>query len=65
MILLDIQDLHKWVLCRAYQREGSNSCRGFGYKEDDYEDSGTELSCLDELYLALEDDEFDDISFPN
>lgn len=43
------QDYSKWVICRVYER--------------DEDDDGTELSCLDEVYLSLDD--LDEISFPN
>ncbi|WOH04949.1 hypothetical protein DCAR_0624361 [Daucus carota subsp. sativus] len=46
-------DHTKWVVCRVYEHD---------YDED--EDGGTELSCLDEVFLSL-DDEFDEISLPN
>ncbi|KAJ9177823.1 hypothetical protein P3X46_012995 [Hevea brasiliensis] len=61
-------DYHKWVLCRVYQST-ENCCQSFnctdecGNDEDD-DDDGTELSCLDEMFLSLEDD-LDDISLPN
>nr|XP_043626797.1 NAC domain-containing protein 104 [Erigeron canadensis] len=45
-------DFSKWVICRVFEHCDS---------EDD--DDGTELSCLDEVFLSLDD--FDDISFPN
>ncbi|KAK6121321.1 hypothetical protein DH2020_044934 [Rehmannia glutinosa] len=43
-------DYSKWVICRVYERD-----------EDD--DDGAELSCLDEVYLSLDD--LDEISLPN
>lgn len=43
-------DHSKWVLCRVYER-------------DDDDDGGTELSCLDEVFLSLDD--LDEISLPN
>ncbi|PON90204.1 NAC domain containing protein [Trema orientale] len=42
-------DCSKWVLCRVYER--------------DDDDDGTELSCLDEVFLSLDD--LDEISLPN
>ncbi|MED6145632.1 hypothetical protein PIB30_027068 [Stylosanthes scabra] len=48
----------KWVLCRVYEKK--MSVRGINYSSDDdgedYDDSGTELSWLDEVYLSLDDD---------
>ncbi|QCD76523.1 NAC domain-containing protein 104-like [Vigna unguiculata] len=44
-------DYKKWVICRVYERNGE-------------EDNGTELSCLDEVFLSLDDD-LDEISLPN
>ncbi|XP_021826170.1 NAC domain-containing protein 104 isoform X1 [Prunus avium] len=41
-----------YVLCRVYERD-----------EDDDNDDGTELSCLDEVFLSLDD--LDEISLPN
>ncbi|KAG6775309.1 NAC domain-containing protein 104-like [Populus alba x Populus x berolinensis] len=52
-------DCSKWILCRVYQREGSCS-RSLNHSSDD---DGTELSCLDEMFLSMDD--LDDISFPN
>ncbi|KAI3788983.1 hypothetical protein L2E82_01766 [Cichorium intybus] len=46
-------DFSKWVICRVFD----HSC------DNDNEEDGTELSCLDEVFLSLDD--FDDISFPN
>ena len=45
------QDYSKWVLCRVYEHD----C-------DDGGGDGTELSCLDEVFLSLDD--LDEISFP-
>ena len=39
------------MICRVYERNGE-------------EDNGTELSCLDEVFLSLDDD-LDEISLPN
>ncbi|KAK8518984.1 hypothetical protein V6N13_017765 [Hibiscus sabdariffa] len=46
-------DSSKWVVCRVYERNCS----------DEEEDDGIELSCLDEVYLSLDD--LDEISLPN
>ncbi|KAE8009108.1 hypothetical protein FH972_005562 [Carpinus fangiana] len=43
-------DYSKWVICRVHERD-----------EDD--DGGAELSCLDEVFLSLDD--LDEISLPN
>lgn len=46
------QSWSQWVLCRVYEKmrsEGVNC-----YSDDD--DSGSELSWLDEVYLSLDDD---------
>ncbi|KAJ4966842.1 hypothetical protein NE237_018691 [Protea cynaroides] len=48
-------DSSKWVLCRVYERNNSD--------DDDNDDDGTELSCLDEVFLSLDD--LDEISLPN
>ncbi|CAN0880145.1 NAC domain-containing protein 104 [Linum grandiflorum] len=45
-------DYNKWVVCRVYERNSS----------DDDEDGSTGLSCLDEVFLSLDD--LDDISLP-
>ncbi|KAJ6700698.1 putative proteinC TRANSCRIPTION FACTOR 56 [Salix koriyanagi] len=45
------QDHSKWVICRVYERDS------------DEEDGGAELSCLDEVFLSLDD--LDEISLPN
>ncbi|KAF9690185.1 hypothetical protein SADUNF_Sadunf01G0169400 [Salix dunnii] len=45
------QDRSKWVICRVYERNF------------DEEDGGAELSCLDEVFLSLDD--LDEISLPN
>ncbi|XVF44716.1 hypothetical protein PTKIN_Ptkin02bG0146300 [Pterospermum kingtungense] len=46
-------DYTKWVVCRVYER----NCT------DDEDDGSTELSCLDEVFLSLDD--LDEISLPN
>ncbi|MED6110405.1 hypothetical protein PIB30_042573 [Stylosanthes scabra] len=56
----------KWVLCRVYEKK--RTVRGVNYSSDDdehdedYDDSGTELSWLDEVYLSLDDDLEQEIS---
>lgn len=45
-------DYSKWVVCRVYERNCDND-----------DDDGTELSCLDEVFLSLDD--LDEISLPN
>ncbi|KAL0422343.1 UNVERIFIED_CONTAM: NAC domain-containing protein [Sesamum latifolium] len=45
-------DYSKWVICRVYE------CG-----DDDDDDDGAELSCLDEVFLSLDD--LDEISLPN
>ncbi|KAK8529728.1 hypothetical protein V6N13_102630 [Hibiscus sabdariffa] len=47
-------DYSKWVICRVYERNCS---------EEEEDDDGTELSCLDEVFLSLDD--LDEISLPN
>ncbi|KAL8497797.1 hypothetical protein ACS0TY_021216 [Phlomoides rotata] len=42
-------DYSKWVLCRVYEEDGGGD--------------GIELSCLDEVFLSLDD--LDEISLPN
>ncbi|XVF61036.1 hypothetical protein PTKIN_Ptkin08bG0096100 [Pterospermum kingtungense] len=49
-------DCSKWVLCKVEESKGN----GQSFSNND-EDDGTELSCLDEMFLSLDDD-FDDIS---
>ncbi|XP_050159099.1 NAC domain-containing protein 104-like isoform X2 [Malus sylvestris] len=44
-----------YVLCRVYERDEE--------EDDDDDDDGTELSCLDEVFLSLDD--LDEISLPN
>ncbi|KAF5727652.1 NAC transcription factor ONAC-like [Tripterygium wilfordii] len=50
------------VLCRVYERKSDS--QSFCYNNEDDDDDGTELSCLDEMFLSLDDD-LDDISLPN
>ncbi|KAG2316849.1 hypothetical protein Bca4012_067754 [Brassica carinata] len=45
-------DYSKWVICRVYEQNGS--------EEED--DDGAELSCLDEVFLSLDD--LDEVSLP-
>ncbi|XP_030539334.1 NAC domain-containing protein 104 [Rhodamnia argentea] len=45
-------DYSKWVVCRVYERGDDNN-----------DDDGAELSCLDEVFLSLDD--LDEISTPN
>ncbi|GAA0187102.1 DNA-binding transcription factor [Lithospermum erythrorhizon] len=45
-------DYSKWVVCRVYECDDDND-----------EGDSTELSCLDEVFLSLED--LDETSFPN
>ncbi|KAF4377135.1 hypothetical protein CsatB_023456 [Cannabis sativa] len=51
----------KWVLCRVHERKMEDiSLKSVQYEDDD---NGTELSCLDEMFLsALDDDDFEEIS---
>ncbi|EOX92580.1 hypothetical protein QUC31_003716 [Theobroma cacao] len=49
-------DCSKWVLCRVEESKGNS--QSFSYSD---EDDGTELSCLDEMFLSMDDD-LDDIS---
>ncbi|KAJ7945228.1 NAC domain protein [Quillaja saponaria] len=56
-------DYNKWVLCRVYERNG-NSGESNTFSCGDGDDSGTELSLLDEILVSLDDD-FDEISLPN
>ncbi|CAA2974467.1 NAC domain-containing 104 [Olea europaea subsp. europaea] len=51
-------DYSNWVVCRVYERSGDDD----DDDEDDDED-GQELSCLDEVFLSLDD--LDEISLPN
>ncbi|XP_022154413.1 NAC domain-containing protein 104 [Momordica charantia] len=46
------RDYSKWVLCRVYERD-----------EEKEEEDGAELSCLDEVFLTLDD--LEEISLPN
>ncbi|XP_010930661.1 NAC domain-containing protein 104 [Elaeis guineensis] len=45
---------NKWVICRVYE----SSCGSQGFH-----DEGMELSCLDEVFLSLDD--LDEVSLPN
>ena len=51
-MVLCVQDYSKWVICRVYEQNCS--------EEED--DDGTELSCLDEVFLSLDD--LDEVSLP-
>lgn len=50
------QEHGKWVICRVYERSCSTSGE---------EDGGMELSCLDEVFLSLDDDDDDDDEISN
>ncbi|KAK2437400.1 hypothetical protein P8452_33392 [Trifolium repens] len=43
----------RWVICRVYEHD----------EDDDQDGDGTELSCLDEVFLSLDD--LDEVSLPN
>ncbi|XP_058078855.1 NAC domain-containing protein 104-like [Magnolia sinica] len=45
-----------WILCRVHERDSGS--------QSSFCDEGTELSCLDEVFLSLDDD-LDEISLPN
>ncbi|XP_052194149.1 NAC domain-containing protein 104-like [Diospyros lotus] len=47
------EDYSTWVLCRVYEHN----------YDDDNDNDSNELSCLDEVFLSLDD--FDEISLPN
>ncbi|XP_076894488.1 NAC domain-containing protein 104-like [Bidens hawaiensis] len=49
---LSKSDYTDWVICRVFEDSGDND-----------NDDGNELSCLDEVFLSLDD--FDEISFPS
>jgi len=55
------QSWSKWVLCRVYEKMRSEEGVKF-YSDDD--ESGSELSWLDEVYLSLDDD-LEEIGMPN
>ncbi|XP_009421172.2 NAC domain-containing protein 104 [Musa acuminata AAA Group] len=46
---------NKWVVCRVHESAGGS--------QSSFHDDGSELSCLDEVFLSLDD--LDDISLPN
>ncbi|KAK7247585.1 hypothetical protein RIF29_42470 [Crotalaria pallida] len=53
----------KWVLCKVYERKSNNfdqSQRGENYYSDE-DDSGTELSWEDQVFLSLDDDDLEEI----
>ncbi|XP_074560272.1 NAC domain-containing protein 104-like [Curcuma longa] len=45
---------NRWVLCRVHESSSSGGSHG---------DDSKELSCLDEVFLALDDDDLDEVSF--
>ncbi|KAJ3696687.1 hypothetical protein LUZ61_000392 [Rhynchospora tenuis] len=49
------KECNKWVLCRVFDSSGDS--------QSSFRDDGTELSCLDEVFLSLDD--FDEVSLPN
>lgn len=49
-----VQDYSKWVICRVYE----SNC-------DSDENDDPELSCLDEVFLSLDDLDDDEISLIN
>ncbi|XP_057440173.1 NAC domain-containing protein 104-like [Lotus japonicus] len=53
----------KWVLCRVYEKKRSKQCVNCSCSDDD--DSGSELSWLDEVYLSLDEDPEEIISMTN
>ncbi|GMI67822.1 Arabidopsis NAC domain containing protein 104, xylem NAC domain 1 [Hibiscus trionum] len=48
----------RWVVCKVEEKKGN--AQSFSYSDED----GSELSCLDEMFLSLDDD-VEDISSPN
>ncbi|KAF1867410.1 hypothetical protein Lal_00049839, partial [Lupinus albus] len=46
----------KWVLCKVYERKKFQFQKGANYCYSDEDDSGTELSWQDEVFLSLDDD---------
>ena len=54
------QSWSKWVLCKVYEKIRSQ--QGVNCYSDD-DDSGSELSWLDEVYLSLDDD-LEEIGMP-
>lgn len=53
-IIYSMYIVQDWVICRVYEHD---------YDNDDHDDDGMELSCLDEVFLSLDD--YDEISYPN
>ncbi|KAJ7946685.1 NAC domain protein [Quillaja saponaria] len=49
-------DFSKWVICRVFERDSDED-------DNDNDGNGSELSCLDEVFLSLDD--LDEISLPN
>ncbi|URE12630.1 Nac domain-containing protein [Musa troglodytarum] len=50
------KESNRWVVCRVYESSG-------GSQTSFHDDGGSELSCLDEVFLSLDD--IDEISLPN
>ncbi|CAH9130658.1 unnamed protein product [Cuscuta epithymum] len=48
----NVIDYSKWVICRVYEQNNENE-----------DDNGIELSCMDEVFMSLDDD-LDEISLP-
>ncbi|XP_028790529.1 NAC domain-containing protein 104-like [Neltuma alba] len=48
-------DYRKWVICRVYERDNDDD-------DEDGGDNGIELSCLDEVFLSMDD--LEEISLP-
>jgi len=51
-------------LCKAYEKKSCESEQGVDCYNDE-NDSGTELSWLDEFYMSLDDDLEEVMSLPN
>lgn len=49
----------KWVLCKVYEKKRPQQTQ-YCYSDDDEDDSGTEVSWLDEVFMSLDDDDDDD-----
>ncbi|KAJ1412963.1 NAC domain [Sesbania bispinosa] len=56
------QSWSKWVLCRVYEKRSQSQQGAKCYSDED--DSGTEVSWLDEVFMSLDDD-LEEISLPN
>ncbi|XP_054820225.1 NAC domain-containing protein 104-like [Prosopis cineraria] len=50
------QSQSKWALCRVYERNRDSQQEVNCYDDDDEDDSRTELSWMDEVFLSLDDD---------